>query len=58
MSVALANQEQEARIALRLDHHVFPASGQRGMQKPRVKHRPIIVDPPIFLLNHDHRPNG
>jgi hypothetical protein len=22
------------------------------------KHRAIIVDPPIFLLDHDHRPNG
>jgi hypothetical protein len=22
------------------------------------KYRAIIVDPPIFLLNHDHRPNG
>jgi hypothetical protein len=21
-------------------------------------YRAIIVDPPIFLLNHDHRPNG
>lgn len=49
MSVALTNHEHEARIAFRLDHHAFPASRQLGMRKPRVKHRPIIVDPPIFF---------
>jgi hypothetical protein len=57
MNVALANQEHEARIALRLDHHVFPTSGQRGCRSPSetsTHHRRS----PVFLLNHDHRPNG
>jgi hypothetical protein len=29
-----------------------------GDAEARVKHQPIIVDPPIFLLSQHHRPNG